>query len=74
MAGWHHRLNGHGFGQAPGVGVGQRGLLCCGSWGCKELDMTEQPNLTELKLNQVRGDSGLDQTDSSGDKTGQRGV
>ena len=26
MVGWHHQLNGHEFGQAPGVGVGQRGL------------------------------------------------
>ena len=25
MAGWHHRLNGHGFGWTPGVGVGQGG-------------------------------------------------
>ena len=27
---------------APGVGVGQGGLACCGSWGHKELEMTEQ--------------------------------
>ena len=33
MVGWHHRLNGHEFGWAPGVGVGQRGLVCCSSWG-----------------------------------------
>ena len=26
MVGWHHRLNGHEFGQAPGVGDGQGGL------------------------------------------------
>ena len=26
MAGWHHRLDGHEFGQAPGVGDGQGGL------------------------------------------------
>ena len=25
MAGWHHRLNGHGFGWTPGVGDGQGG-------------------------------------------------
>ena len=31
MAGWHHRLNGHGFGWTPGVGDGQGGLACCGS-------------------------------------------
>ena len=36
MAGWHHQLNGHGFGWTPGVGDGQGGLACCGSWGCKK--------------------------------------
>ena len=29
------------FEQALGVGDGQGSLLCCSSWGCKELDMTE---------------------------------
>ena len=38
------RLNGHGFGWTPGVGDGQRGLACCGSWGRKELDTTERLN------------------------------
>ena len=47
MVGWHHRLNGHGFGWTPGVGDRQRGLACCGSWGCKELDTTEWLNWTE---------------------------
>ena len=47
MAGWHHRLNGHGFEWTPGVGDGQRGLVCCNSWGCKESDMTEKLNWTE---------------------------
>ena len=42
MVGWHHRLDGHGFGWTPGVGDGQRGLACCGSWGHKESDMTER--------------------------------
>ena len=28
MAGWHHRLNGHGFGWTLGVGDGQGGLAC----------------------------------------------
>ena len=27
-----------------GVGDGQGGLVCCGPWGHKELDMTEQLN------------------------------
>ena len=39
--GWHHRLNGHEFEQALGVGDGQGSLVCCRTWGCKELDMTE---------------------------------
>ena len=42
MVGCYHRLNGHEFGQALGVGDGQRGLACCSSWGRK--DMTEQLN------------------------------
>ena len=49
MVGWHHQLNGPGFRCTPGVGDGQGGLACCGSWGRKELDMTEQLNWTELK-------------------------
>ena len=39
MVGWHHRLNGHGFGWTLGVGNGQGGLTCCGSWGRKESDL-----------------------------------
>ena len=46
MVGWHHRLNGHGFGWTPGVGDGQGGLVCCGSWGRKESDTTERLNWT----------------------------
>ena len=41
MVGWHHRLDGHGFGWTPGVGDGQGGLECCGSWGHKISDMIE---------------------------------
>ena len=48
MVGWHHRLNGHGFGWTLGVGDGQGGLACCGSWGHKESDTTEWLNWTEL--------------------------
>ena len=44
MAGWHHQLNGHEFGQAPGVGDRQGSLASCGPWGRKELDTTEQLN------------------------------
>ena len=41
MVGWHHLLNGHEFGQTPEVGDGQGSLVCCSSWGCKELGQTE---------------------------------
>ena len=45
MVGWHHRLNGHEFEQALGVGDGQGRLACCKlSMGRKELDTTEQLN------------------------------
>ena len=33
MIGWHHRLDGHEFEQAPGVGDGQSSLVCCSPWG-----------------------------------------
>ena len=45
--GWHHWLDGHGFGWTLRVGDGQGGLACCGSWGRKESDTTEQLNWTE---------------------------
>ena len=48
MVGWHHWLNRHGFGWTLGVGDRQGGLVCCGSWGHKELDVTERLNWTEL--------------------------
>jgi len=48
MVGWHHQLDGHGFGRTLGVGDEQGGLACCGSWGCKELDMTERLHWIEL--------------------------
>ena len=47
MVGWHHRLNGHGFGWTPRVGDGQGGLACCGSWGHTESDTTERLNWIE---------------------------
>ena len=42
MVGWHHQLDGHELKQAPGVGDGQGGLVCCRPWVRKELDMTER--------------------------------
>ena len=40
MVGWHHRLNGHDFEPVLGVGGGQGSLVCCSTWGHKELDTT----------------------------------
>ena len=37
MAGWHHRLNGHGFGWTLGVGDGKGGLACCGFIGLQRV-------------------------------------
>ena len=39
MVGWHHRLNGHEFGQDLGASDGQ-GLVYCSPWGHKKSDMT----------------------------------
>ena len=54
MVGWHHQLNGHGFGWTPGVGDRQGGLACCSSWGRKELDTTERLNWNELNPSQQK--------------------
>ena len=46
MAGWHHWLNGHEFEfeQTLEDGEGWGSLVCCSSWGHKELDTTERLN------------------------------
>ena len=41
MVGWHHRLNGHEFEQALGVGDGQGDLACYSPLGQKESDMSD---------------------------------
>ena len=41
MVVWHHQLDGYESEQAPGVGDGQRSLVCCSPWGRKESDMTK---------------------------------
>ena len=40
MMGWHHRLNGDVFEQAPKDGEGQGSLACCSPWDQNEFDMT----------------------------------
>ena len=48
MVRWQHWLDGHEFEHALGVGDGQGSLACCSPWGCKESDMTEWLNWTQL--------------------------
>ena len=43
MVGWHHRFNGHEFGQTLGDSEGWGRLACCSPWGSK-VDTTEQLN------------------------------
>ena len=54
MVGWHHQLNRHEFEKALGVGDGQGSLMCCSTWGCKELDTTEWLNWTELRQSETQ--------------------
>ena len=49
MAGWHHQCNGLELGQTLGDGEGQGNLLCCSSWGHKELDTSGQLNHNKWK-------------------------
>ena len=51
IVGWHHRLDGYEFLQAPGVGDGQGSLAFWSPWGHKELDMTEWLNSTDWGRN-----------------------
>ena len=44
MVGWHHRLDGHEFKQASGVGDGQESLACCSPWGRRESDTIDRLN------------------------------
>ena len=44
MVGQYHRVNGHEFEQALGVGDGQGSLVSCSLWGGKESDTTEGLN------------------------------
>ena len=57
MVGWHHRLDGRDFEQAPGVGDGQGSLMCCSLWSCRvrhdwmtELNWTECESYPPNKL------------------------
>ena len=58
MVGWPHRLNGHEFEQAPGVGDGQGSLAYCSPWGRKVSDTTEQLNNNRNCQRKVPGNTG----------------
>jgi len=51
MVGWHHRLDGHEFEQALGVGDGQGSLVCCSPRGRKESNKTKWLNWTKIVSN-----------------------
>ena len=48
MVGWCRQLDGPEFEYAPSIGDRQGRLVCCSPCGCKELDMNEWLNWTEL--------------------------
>ena len=58
MVGWHHWLNEYEFEQTPGDNGGQRNLMCCSPWGCKESDTTKWLTLSlmiSFDLNSLSG-------------------
>ena len=61
MVRYHHQLSGHEFEQTPGDSEGQRSLVCCSPWGCKELNMTywttEQQKLQTITSFVIRSKS-----------------
>ena len=59
MVGWHHRLNGHEFEQAPGDSERQRSLACYSPWGGKELNTTEELKSLLMKVKEESEKVGL---------------
>ena len=53
MIRWYYQLNGFEFEQDLGVGDGQGNLMYCSPWGCKESDMTEKLNWTQVLISGV---------------------
>ena len=53
MVGWHHLLNGLGFGQVPGTGDGLENLVWCNPWVAKR--WTQLSDWTKLNW-EIRSD------------------
>ena len=53
MVGWHYGFNRHEFGWTLGVGDGQGGLACWGSWGRKESNTTEGLNWIDSPIKRM---------------------
>ena len=47
LVGWHHRLDGQEFEQAPEVGDGQGSLACCSPWGSQRVRYDSATELTD---------------------------
>ena len=50
MVGWHHRLDGHEFEQAPGVGDGQGGVVGYSPWGFPSKNTYSVQSLSHVQL------------------------
>ena len=64
--GWHHRLNGHAFEQAPGDGEGQGSLACWSPRGHKDSDMTEWLSSNACAAARPLSSSSLQRRDGGG--------
>ena len=55
MVGWHHRLNGHEFEQAPAIGDGQGSLACCSPGTVKPSPAPQFRSVNPLALSLLHG-------------------
>ena len=53
MFGWHHQLNGHGFGWTPGVGDGQEGLAYCSNLAAFQSDHSFQEGVVKSEVSKI---------------------
>ena len=69
MIGWHHWLDAHESEWTPGVGDGQGGLACCGSWS-RRVRHYWVPELNWINLIPPQGCKELDTTEQLTHKEG----